>query len=513
MKNFYIYSLSKIITLIRAPLFFIENFSVSFFTKTRKLFIFGASFFLFYFSSTEPFCYAFHSSRTLPGIVEQAALLSELNRWVIENYHPDGLHAEATLNHHDVIPGIKPFLPYFKKISKAESYAPLYRENEDAHSQSLLGWLSLGAALSGITLQQLRHQFYSPDTDWGLSPVDSAWQEQIKSFRSGLSDISQFFTGTAFKREGLSSLHWVQSKYNPLGLFYFQELIKKFSTHKNKEQRENALVQAFLCAGSILAVLSQLADPAHVHNDFEAALPNQPSSFATFVENKYGRNLQDFSRNSSQSILNFINTTDVIELSAYMAKYTHDHFFSPALFTDTKSSSTKGPLSLILPIHLTKERGYVFSNKSKPILAWIKKPNEPIHYFLDERCYTTYAEELLPLAIQFAKTSLNLLFFRPFSIKNPPRTPNYNFIFAFPNSQIAPGTITLFGESSNGERALITTKKILELNEQGQEAVFSYQIPNGIEPVKWIVVYETAPTEQHPHPQIFINSLSLTMMK
>jgi hypothetical protein len=255
--------------------------------------------------SVLPAAQAFEAETTVAGIVEQASLRSRLHRRLMARFaHPlgvleplrldlAGLHnspalgarmAATPLAAAAVIDnprsGLRSRFVYGRLavLSPAEGYAPEWQQ-EGGQLYPLarlhaLGWLAAGAVIEHSPGVRVRHHFFNPATGKGLSrSTDQSASEAVgQSLASGLSSLRDAMTGTAFDGTGWAAPDWLASEENELSLPAFLRAYERAVSSAAPSERDSALAEALLCAGSMMGVLAQMADPAYVRGDLQAVL-------------------------------------------------------------------------------------------------------------------------------------------------------------------------------------------------------------------------------------------------
>lgn len=253
-----------------------------------------------------PSAQAFDAETTVAGIVEQASLRSRLHRRLMARFaHPlgvleplrlnlAGLHnapeqamraaAATPLAASAVIEnpraGLRSRSIYGRLavLSPAEGYAPEWQQ-ESGQLYPLarlhaLGWLSAGSVIEHNPGVRARHHFFNPATGRGLSrsPDQGASSVVGQSLQSGLSSVRDVMTGTAFDGTGLASPDWIAAEENELSYPAFLRAYERAVAAPSPTERDSALAESLLCAGAMMGVLAQMADPAYVRGDLQAVL-------------------------------------------------------------------------------------------------------------------------------------------------------------------------------------------------------------------------------------------------
>lgn len=263
---------------------------------------------------------AFEAETTVAGVVEQAALRSRLHRRLMARFsHPLGVLEPLRLDlsglksspalasrtgsltalaQNAVVEnprsGLRSRSIYGRLVvlNPAEGYSPEWQQ-DGAQVFPLarlhaLGWLAAGSVIEHSPGVRARHHFFNPATGQGLSRrPDQGPQELVsQSVGSGLSTVREAMTGTAFDGTGLPAPDWIASESNDLGYPAFLRAHERAVVAATAVERDSALAEALLCAGSMMGVLSQMADPAYVRGDLQAVLSGDG---AGRVSQRFGR--------------------------------------------------------------------------------------------------------------------------------------------------------------------------------------------------------------------------------
>ncbi len=248
---------------------------------------------------------AFEAETTVAGIVEQGALRSHLHRRLKARFaHPLGLFEPLSLDlgglrnlEASARPAIGPLAAAAVRentwagqrarsiygrlgvLSPAEGYAPEWLPQEGAQVYPLarlhvLGWLAAGAVLEHNPGLRVRHHFFNPATGQGLtrSSQQSSSAVTAAAVQGGLSSLREVMTGTAFDGTGQAAPDWLLAGDNDLGYPAFLRAYERAVAAPSQSERDSALAESLLCAGAMMSVLSQMADPAYVRGDLQAVL-------------------------------------------------------------------------------------------------------------------------------------------------------------------------------------------------------------------------------------------------
>jgi hypothetical protein len=166
-----------------------------------------------------------------------------------------------------------------------------YRPSDDGVAAAG-AWVRAGAVLEKTPPERGRHHFLEPGKRTGLDDGPGL-SGTLHAARLTLDDgatVRDAATGTAFALEGMSTLEWLRSPQNDLGLDAFFDNWERAASAAQANERETALVRALLALGGTLAVLEDMGQPAFVRNDFrsEFSAHDTGSEFERFVADRYG---------------------------------------------------------------------------------------------------------------------------------------------------------------------------------------------------------------------------------
>lgn len=263
---------------------------------------------------------AFEAETTVAGIVEQAALRSRLHRRLMARFaHPLGVLEPLRLDLSRLHSGpdslarpgeqtplaaaavvdsprsgrrSRSIYGRLAVLSPAEGYAPEWQP-ESGQLYPLarlhaLGWLAAGSVIEHSPGVRARHHFFNPATGQGLSRgKDQGVSEVVgQSLSNGLASVREVMTGTAFDGTGWAAPDWLLSEENELSYPAFLRAYQRTAAAASPSERDSALAEALLCAGAMMGVLSQMADPAYVRGDLQAVLQGDG---AGRVARRFGR--------------------------------------------------------------------------------------------------------------------------------------------------------------------------------------------------------------------------------
>lgn len=270
--------------------------------------------------SALPAGHGFEAETTIAGIVEQASLRSRLHRRLMSRFvHPLGVleplrldlsrlqsrpelvtqgqpvtELSAAAVRDNSPSGLRSRSIYARlaMLSPAEGYSPEWQQQGSQvyplARMHALGWLAAGSVIEHSPGVRARHHFFNPATGQGLvrSPDQSARDVAGQSLQTGLSSVREVMTGTAFDGTGTAAPDWLATEENELSHPAFLRAYERSVSAPSPAERDSALAEALLCAGSMMGVLAQMADPAYVRGDLQAVLI---ADGAARVAQRFGR--------------------------------------------------------------------------------------------------------------------------------------------------------------------------------------------------------------------------------
>ena len=398
---------------------------------------------------------AYEGSTTLTGLTEQAALKSKLHRRTLDRFALSlGLFEPLSLD-----PALldsehrQDLVLRLLSLDAGQGHAPWILERKSGQSvapmgQTVLGWLSAGAALEQTPTDRVRHHFVNGKNGQGLSrPAGQTSVAAVAaSVENGISTPRQLLSGGAMDGTGQSGLAWLDSPDNSLGSASFAAAYERAVTAQTPQARETALVEMLLATGAMLAVLEQTGDPAYVHNDLSTVLAGE---YAAFVSERYGRaGVPEPSQTLSLPTVERFQDLLFDGKGGGLAERTSSRFLSTPNFDAKQLPSAT---------MLVGKGGYLSTDSVRHFVRWDKTPNNaglyPFSFRLDERCYADYAASLLPEIGRFAQAGLDFLLRGDLKLSLVGETQLHVTLLDQP---LGSGVLTLFGETPTGERRLLT---------------------------------------------------------
>jgi hypothetical protein len=382
---------------------------------------------------------------THAGLTERAALASPLHKLLIDRmglaqglYEPLALHRGSGAD--------RDLLRRAGQLDPEGGYAA------DDGRQTALGWLVAGSVLEGVPADRNRHHFFDPRDGRGLHDLDHGQplRTRFADVSSGIGTFRGIFTGANFDGSGLPATEWLTGKANEWGVQRFLDERERAATARLPTEREDALVRSLLAAGAILHVVEDLGDPAHVRNDYRVALEGEGARLERLVASRWGRvGLPD-----GDDKLTLPRRGHLVELlhdasGGGLADRTQRRFFSDGTLPDTR----RYPLPAAWPTDAPS--GYVAGDAVAHLARWDRVPNGVV-WSLDDKCLSDYAEAIVPEVARYTQAALELLFRGRLDL----RAGEDGITVRVHDIALGAGTVSLYGDSSSGERHLITKSAV-----------------------------------------------------
>jgi hypothetical protein len=373
---------------------------------------------------------AYDPATTHAGLTERAVLASSLHKALTRRLgRPLGL-----------LEPLQIYSKYLEPATRRSLWARLqaldpaggYRPSADG-AATAMAWVVAGSVLAKTPPERGRNHFLDPTSHKGLDdgPGLSGLAHELRlSFDDGTT-VREMATGTAFDLTGHSSLDWLASPVNDLGLPALLDHLERSVAGPEAAERESELVRALLAAGGILAVLEDAGEPAHVRNDFRGAFlgkqgrtsADDGSAFERYVASRYGRSgLPPASPTVRRPNLeSYFTGAD----GEGLADRTNRRFFSagtvpqdppvdPAMNTRDVLRLTRESLTYAQPgipqlsLKEMGERHYLVQDGRRQ-LAYVRVPGR-VRFFLDEAIYADTAKAVLPEIAGYSAGLLDHLF-------------------------------------------------------------------------------------------------------
>jgi hypothetical protein len=362
-----------------------------------------------------------------------------------------------------------------------------YRPSSDNISTAS-GWVEAGAVLAKTPPERGRNHFLEPKTRSGLDD-DRGLSGTIHAVRLTLDEgatVRDTATGQAFALQGMSSLDWLTSEQNDLGLTAFFDQWEATVSAPQASARETALVRALLALGGTLAVLEDAGQPAFVRNDFRGEFlgSDNGSAFERFVADTYGhaalpKSTAPASRATWQSYF-------VAEDGKGLAQRTQASFFSPGTLPKdgrcddaapadvvrSANQSLSFPEPSLTTLELGGGHGVRYVKKDGVRVLAYQRTGSNIHFFLDKTVYADVAQHWLPEVEGYAAGLVDHLMRAKVSIQIASNKATITVDNLSGN--IESGTLVrVFAEAADGSRRAIAKAPLV----LGQ--AFSSDIPEG----------------------------------
>jgi hypothetical protein len=213
--------------------------------------------------------HGYDAATTNAGLTQRAAVASTLHQVLSRQLgRPLGLFEPLALRP-ELLPAGERRLLWGRLM--ALDPAAGYRPGDDG-VMSAVAWTMAGSVIAKTPPERLQNMFFDPSTKMGLRDA-SPWDGLGHSLRAAADSggFRALATGTDFSFEGMSSLDWLRSPQNDLGLPAFFAHLEQAVVAAEPGPRTSGLVRALLSLGGILTVLEYAGNPAQVRNDFRAA--------------------------------------------------------------------------------------------------------------------------------------------------------------------------------------------------------------------------------------------------
>jgi hypothetical protein len=373
---------------------------------------------------------------TIAGLTEKAALASSLHKWMLRSGHPLGLYEPLKLA------ADRELARRLTMLDPEGGYAP------DGGKNAALGWLTAGAVLEMVPAARGRHHFFDPSTGLGLNERGGApLRTRLSDVVSGIGSLRGVFTGASFDGTGIAAPVWVGAPGNEWGLVRYLDERGRAASAPTAKERDGALARALIAAGSIVSVLEQMGDPAHVRNDYRVALEAEGGRYQQAVAARFGRlALPD----PDPAALSPLRLGELFHDAAGhgLADRTQRRFFSPG---------TLPPSSFAAPsVEAGDGLGGWATGEVKHLAAWERLPDGRIRWFLDGRCERDYADALLPEVGRYARAALDLLFRGRLELEEH----DGGIRVIARELALGPGVLTLYAEDASGTRTRLSARSL-----------------------------------------------------
>jgi hypothetical protein len=232
---------------------------------------------------------AWDAATTHAGLTERALAASKFHIVLAEQLgRPLGTYEPLRFDSSTIDPQIgRNLKTRLDALDSAGGYRPSVEGIASASA-----WVRAGAVLEKTPPERGRHHFFEPRSKSGLEdgPGLSGTMHAARLTFAGGATVRDTATGVVFSLEGMSTLDWLQSPQNDLGLNVFFDGWTLAVSAPTAAQRETALVRGLLALGGVLSVLEDVGQPAFVRNDFRGEFLkfDSGSEFERFVADHFG---------------------------------------------------------------------------------------------------------------------------------------------------------------------------------------------------------------------------------
>jgi hypothetical protein len=421
---------------------------------------------------------AYDPATTNAGLTERAVVASTLHQVLTRRLgRPLGLFEPLALEL-ELLPVSQRRLLWGRLM--ALDPAGGYRPGDDG-TNSAVGWTMAGAVIAKTPPERLQNMFFDPSTKMGLrdaSTLDGLGHSLRAAADSG--GFRALATGTDFSFEGMSSLDWLESPQNDLGLPALFEHLEQAVVAPERAQRNANLVRALLALGGVLTVLEDAGNPAQVRNDFRASYLQGAAGSPFDRGPPYDRAVAD--RYGVQGVPAPKRVVRRQSWKAYftgadgqgLADRTQRRFFSAGTIPedslvdhDTTEldvvQAARESLTYALPgvprldLRQLGQIRYVTApdgagGEPRAVLGYERVPGR-VRFFLDERVYADTARALLPEIASYAAGLVDHLFRTSIRLTIAGGRVRADILAA--GRQLPVGRIVLLAEDARGHRQAI----------------------------------------------------------
>lgn len=378
--------------------------------------------------------FAYEPGTTHAGITMQAALTSRLHQFLSRDFDlSHGIFSRLKLK-----PNLmdqrtfRILMDHLNRFDPAGSYRPQADFGQYAGS-----WIMAGSILGGMPYLVEKNHFYCPALRNGLDNDHWLLSNLIATLATldGGESFRQLLTGTGLTLSGIPATEWLTSSQNSMAISKLADYIRMAVTSPSAEIRRHYLAIFLMGMGGVLHLLQDMASPTHVRNDYvvghlqqlSASPFNRASAYERAVAIGYGQfNIPAYQGKPivRQRIRDFFSTPDWQGLADITVKA----HFSPGtvppplkILPDSDSREIRERLTKKLALSQPalgtidlsgvrqRKTCYMTNAKGSALLAYkINKKNELV-FFLDQKCFSASARQLLPLAVGFSTGLINYL--------------------------------------------------------------------------------------------------------
>ncbi|MDB4969598.1 MAG: hypothetical protein JWN44_5287 [Myxococcales bacterium] len=340
--------------------------------------------------------HAYHAA-THAGLTERAALASSLHKRLTERFgRALGLYEQLSLDGGDRDPARRELLRRVSQLDPESGYVP------ERGRMSALGWLVAGAAAEGVPADRVRNHFFDPTRGHGLDESEGeALRTRLRSAATGVGSVRGIFTGSTFDGSGMASPEWLRAADNEWGLNRFLDEMERAGAAATAAERDGALARALVAAGAVAHLVEDAGDPTFVRDDYRVALETAGGPYEQYVATRFGRlGVPDL--DGTPVVKPRLGALFHDSDGSGLADRTQSRFFSPG----TLPGSNRYTRPQTAPGAAVDGYG---SGAVRHLVRY-QKTERGIVWGLDERCFSDYAEALLPESARYAAGALELLF-------------------------------------------------------------------------------------------------------
>jgi hypothetical protein len=440
---------------------------------------------------------AFDPATTHAGLTQQAAIASVLHQVLAKRLgRPLGIFEPVAL-HPETIPldQRRLLMARLGALDPAGGYRPA-----DDGVAPAIAFVVAGSVIAKAPPERIQNMFFDPSTGSGLRD-DAALDGFLHSVRL-IADAGGSFrgaaTGSSFSLEGESSLKWLDSPHNDVGLPTFYSELERAIADSDPARRSSALAQALLALGGVLSVLEDAGNPAQVRNDFRASYLhgaaggpfNKTSAFERTVADLYGQggvpapravvrrpDLRSYFTGSDGQGLADRTQRRFFSVGTIPEDGVVDHDTTTADVVKEASKSMTYALPAVghLDLRQMGVRRYVTASDgagtpSRRILGYERVPGR-VRFFLDAPVYADSARALLPEIAGYAAGLIDHLLRAQVTLAREGDLVRATVVA--PAGRIQSGRLRLFAEDGTGKR-----KEIGSFDGAGTDSV-SVTVPGG----------------------------------
>lgn len=422
---------------------------------------------------------AYDAATTHAGMTERAALAAQLGHTLTRVFGlPLGLYEPLRL----------PFTGAWgerlgdslAKLDAAQGYAP---GNGREGRLPALEWLVAGSVVEEVPARRVANHFLDPLTGRGLSQGDylGGTDLRVAELRAGAASGREVMVGTAQSGHGDSSIDWMTSSLNDRGLACFLENRRRAVDGETREARNAALARTLLCAGALLHVVEDAAEPALVRGDFRVEFAELAGPYRRFVAERYGR-LGVPAPQGPPPVVEHLADLVHNRQATGLADLTSRTFFSHGTLPDSAPGADRPPKVAAG----TNAAGYASQPGVAHLARWQRDRNGDVAWSLDEACYADYATILLPRATLAAWAALEHLFRGQLQIREG------NVVVE--GTALGRGHLVILAEDAAGIRRILSDRELESAPNTGLLA----QLPSAEAGRRMVVMFHGLDAKREP---------------